>query len=374
MKKEPEKHKIDDTKLTEAGEWVLEMHSDSTLTKPVDRLKDWLSQDPINESKLDLVNSVWNCLDELKDDPLTVQTIEKSMARERVVSKESWFKKLNMRFPRIRYAAVAVTVLLTIGAILLTGSNVSVDERFRTATGEQKKILLSDGSTIHLDTNTIVTTSYSKILRHIELDMGQALFSVAHEPDRPFIVTSGQITVRAIGTEFNVYKRKEGKVYIAVSKGCVQVSREAEAAPPMNVVSLSKEVPPPSTVTQKHATASPPVRRHLYSEIVRSGQEIVVDEQETDFDVKPADTSRISAWKDGRLDFEDMLLPDVIDELNRYLTQKFVIVDERLTDVTISLYFKISNQKDFIHTLAKVLPITYHITADGRVEISKKEV
>lgn len=74
----------------------------------------------------------------------------------------------------------------------------------------------------------------------------------------------------------------------------------------------------------------------------------------------------------GRLDFQNALLKEMIDELNRYVETPIVIGDPELKEVSISLFFKIKDRKDFLSTLEKVIPVTSGLTPDGRIVISRK--
>jgi len=82
--------------------------------------------------------------------------------------------------------------------------------------------VLTDGSVIHVNTQSEVAIRFTENLRTVELFRGEALFEVVHNPNRPFRVVAGDTVTEAIGTTFNVYKTKT-QTTIAVIEGKVAV-------------------------------------------------------------------------------------------------------------------------------------------------------
>src|SRR5207253_8316893 len=92
----------------------------------------------------------------------------------------------------------------------------------RTGIGERATASLADGSTVVLNTNSILEINYSKLRRDVRLVAGQVLFKVAHDTARPFVVAAASHAVVAVGTEFEV--RLDGeKVRVALLQGRVRV-------------------------------------------------------------------------------------------------------------------------------------------------------
>jgi transmembrane sensor len=116
---------------------------------------------------------------------------------------------------------------------------------------------LEDGSIVELNRGAELRVSFSTGERHIELSRGEAHFQVAKDPNRPFTVRAGTVTVRAIGTAFNV-QRRTASVDVLVTEGTVDVrtpkpahpgEREAVEAARVEaghrcVVSLASDSPP----------------------------------------------------------------------------------------------------------------------------------
>jgi len=361
-----------DISLTQAGEWLLDMKCSAVSPEALEEFNTWMSEDDTHPDRMDLVESVWNALDVLEDDPVTVKAVQESIEKEQRGSKRRWLDRLHLNLPTFRYAAAAAVTVLVIGALWLTRSGTPLPVDHRTAIGEQRMIYLADGSTAHLDTQTAVSIWYDGNLRRVELIEGQALFSVAHETERPFVVTVGNAAVRALGTEFNVRKKDNGKIAVAVASGRVQVGRKAQIlrddSREGTLGSIPDTVADPESEgeTAGSQPAEPP---RLAMEVVEQGEQLLFDASETAHEVKTVEVHRISAWQEGRLDFQNAPLSEVIGELNRYVETPMVIGDPDLGDMTISLFFKIKDRKDFLNTLEKVIPITYRATSDGRIII-----
>src|SRR5207244_12734060 len=110
--------------------------------------------------------------------------------------------------------ATAALVLIAFTGISLTypgfmgntGDTVAGRDQItlRTGIGERATASLEDGSTVVLNTNSVLEINYSKLRRDVKLIAGQVLFKVAHDTARPFIVAAANHEVVAVGTEFEV--------------------------------------------------------------------------------------------------------------------------------------------------------------------------
>jgi transmembrane sensor len=93
---------------------------------------------------------------------------------------------------------------------------------YTTDVGEQHLITLGDGSVVELNAQSKIRIRYHSREREVDLLRGQALFNVAHDATRPFIVYTAGSQVRAIGTQFDVY-RKPAETRVSVIEGTVAV-------------------------------------------------------------------------------------------------------------------------------------------------------
>lgn len=195
--------------------------------------------------------------------------------------------------------AVAAVLICVIGVSSwwwLTEANAYV-----TKVGEQRSSKLADGSFIYLNTDSKVEVNFSDKARSVRLVRGEALFVVERDSARPFTVTAGDVTVRAIGTQFNVRRRTDG-ADVAVVEGAVQVTaldepRKLAAGEEANIV--------------KGRIA--PAENRPVAEAV--------------------------AWRQRRLVFHDSRLADVAEEFNRYNRTKIRIEGDAARDIQLSGIF-----------------------------------
>jgi transmembrane sensor len=154
---------------------------------------------------------------------------------------------------------------------------------YRTVVGQQSVSRLDDGSIVNLNTQSRVKVTFSEKRRLVDLD-GEALFTVAKDPARPFLVRTRTATIRALGTQFNVYEQ-DGQTRVAVLEGAVQVAPVAQSQ------------------TEAVALAAGESARvsagHVEKELVR-------------------DVEAQIAWQHQKLVFEDARLEEVAAEFNRY--------------------------------------------------------
>src|ERR1700722_18020756 len=128
---------------------------------------------------------------------------------------------------RMRFFAVAATVLLAIGFITYLALS-PTGERYSTPIGGIASVPLADGSHITLNTATQVHVELTPQERRIRLDDGEAFFEVAHDASRPFVVQVGNKRVIAVGTKFSV-RRVGDDIRVVVTEGKVRVDSGSAA-------------------------------------------------------------------------------------------------------------------------------------------------
>ncbi|PCJ33169.1 MAG: hypothetical protein COA90_00620 [Gammaproteobacteria bacterium] len=162
---------------------------------------------------------------------------------------------------------------------------------YRTHYGEQAEYTLDDGTVLSLNWDSEVAVSYTEKLRHISLIKGEAIFTVAKNPDRPFIVDVDNIHAKAVGTEFSVHN-KGHYADIAVTEGIVEVS----------VDSLAKND----------------------SVLLKKNQRVIAHSYQLGR-VQASSINEIKAWQSGMLVFNNHPLSEVLAEFNRYTAYNIVM-------------------------------------------------
>jgi transmembrane sensor len=239
--------------------------------------------------------------------------------------------------PRARrdvHWVAAAAIVAAIGLVLTIVYLQLRPQQYATAVGEQRDVLLTDGSRVTLNTDTALTVRYTSAERRIELARGEAIFSVKHDPQRPFDVVAGAMLTRALGTQFNVDVRQD-TIKVSVIEGVVRIS----------------------TVTD--ATAAIAALTNGRAAELRRGDRRIVE--------GAANLNRIHAWRARRLEFSDTPLPEALEEFNRYSTAHVVIGTADLDAVRVSGVFSIGDTEAFLFSLREALGVRTLQTGDGIV-------
>ncbi|MEP7246221.1 MAG: FecR domain-containing protein [Gammaproteobacteria bacterium] len=231
-----------------------------------------------------------------------------------------------------RIAAAAAIALVALGSWLY---GVFSPERFRTALGEQRSVVLNDGSVVTLNTSSSIEVRLTRGHRIVRLLAGEALFQVAHDAARPFDVTAGETTVRAVGTQFNV-DRRVGGTTVTVVEGRVAVftpdpSQDGEA----------EKLP---LAAGEQLTVAPRIKPHTAR----------------------ADAAAATAWTQRKLVFDHRPLGEVAGEFNRYNRQSIEIQGGELRSQEITGVFATNDPESFITFLAQLPELSIEHDADRR--------
>jgi transmembrane sensor len=182
-----------------------------------------------------------------------------------------------------------------------------------------RRLRLSDGSFITLDTESSVTVRMTDGERRILLTKGRARFEVAHEATRPFIVSAGDGEVVATGTVFDV-SLASGHPCVSLLKGSVEVRRRPAGSPEQPMV---VRLVPGQSITLDGASPAP--------------QRAPVAD---------------SAWASGMLVFEDAPLSQVLATANRYSRRIVSIEDPALGSLVVTGTFRADRPDELAATLA----------------------
>ncbi|HEY2011417.1 MAG TPA: FecR domain-containing protein [Rhizomicrobium sp.] len=208
-------------------------------------------------------------------------------------------------------------------------------ESYSTSIGETKEVVLSDGSLVTLNTNSQILVDYSKARRQIRLVQGEALFDVAKNKKRPFIVIAGDTQVRAVGTSFTVRLLPQQPVQILVREGVVEIKRpQVPQAPAVRLAANTLAMAPAEAPISTEPVAEPQVTRDL-------------------------------AWREGRIAFDNETLANAAREFARYSDVQ-IRVPAELENQTITGLFVSNDPVGFARAAA--------ISLNLHVEVSNREV
>jgi transmembrane sensor len=252
---------------------------------------------------------------------------------------------------RIKALALAASaVLVALGAWIYVQRNV-----YSTGVGEQRLITLDDGSSLELNARSRLKVKFSKSERNVELLDGQALFRVAKDALRPFVVLSGDTRIRAVGTQFDVYKKQAGTT-VTVLEGRVAVT-----STPANSNGGGGESTDLHSVGNA-ADRGPPELKEL---LLDAGEQATVTAAAIKRPLHP-DLDAATAWREHRLVFSATPLSEVADEFNRYNERQIVVRNESAAPFEVSGAFSMTDLPALLHFL--------HAQSNVHIEEDKRQV
>ena len=214
------------------------------------------------------------------------------------------------------------------------------ERSYETGIGETKVVPLEDGSLVTLNTQSKITVAYSPERRDINLVNGEALFDVAKDKERPFVVLAGGTQVRAVGTSFTVKLVPNEPVQVLVREGVVEVKRpDVPTAPSMRIAAGSQALAPDN---------APIVAASL----------------------TPSEVDKVLAWRIGRIVFEGETLHKAVADFARYSDTRIIIDDPAVSNMTITGLFVSNDPIGFAKAVAQSLNLHARVSA-GEVHLSR---
>lgn len=304
----------------EALRWFVRLHSGDCTGPDRRAFNEWLASRETHRLEYQRVVSLWTDMDGLKREPFP------ELDHARLSGRSVAMARL--------YASGVMAAILTaliVGAWWWTTLRVVATE-YRTAKGEQRTVVLPDGSTIAMNTDTALSVQLSGSRRTVVLREGEALFTVAHDAGAPFEVLAGGGRARDIGTQFAVHKQA-GRVDVSVLEGLVEV--------------------------EAHAGRKPDGRSSASSDrrVLAKGEGLWYTDDGRLGAIEPVDANIVMAWVHGKLIFESRPLAGVLREISRYRAGEIRLIDENLGALNVSGVFDVHDLEGFFRALEKTLPV-----------------
>jgi transmembrane sensor len=268
------------------------------------------------------------------------------------------------RFRRGRLAAIAASIVFAVAAAGILSLQTLRVPTYATAIGEQRSLALTDGSTVELNSRSKIAVRYSPQGRLVELLQGQALFRVAKDATRPFIVKTGATLVRAVGTEFDVYRKRDGTVVTVVEGRVAILTDHSIALPEHGVPATAVDAPHQSNL--EFPTIAP---GQIGNILVAAGEQLTVTPKVIQIAEHP-NIASATAWTQRQLIFESASLADVADEFNRYNDRQLIVGDPRLEAFHVSGVFSSTDPASLIRFL-RARPELRVIETESQIRIEK---
>lgn len=320
---------------TEAAARFARLHGDELSEADLASHEAWLAADPSHRLAFERVERTWLMLSDFAAAPEISQRLAAIPAAAPPANATRQHRPRRLRW--LAACAAAMTAVV-IGWRLLVPAP-PAEQNYASAVGEQRSITLEDGTQLELDTGTRVRVRYSSQQRRITLEQGRAFFKVARDSARPLTVETAQGSVRAVGTQFEVYRRADA-LDVTLFEGKVQLR---PAAADDNSAAL--------------ATLLPGQRAHM-----AAGQRL---------QLQSFQGGTAPAWLQGQLVFTDLPLRAAVEEFNRYGGTPLRVSDAALGDLRVSGVFRSNDSTGFIEALGALHGISAHANAAGETELRR---
>lgn len=295
-----------DPARSQAIDWLMRLRTEDCTETERHAFNNWLQENISHRQAYEALQAQWQWMEQFQDASFPARD---AALRYRGRSTRRFFKY-----------AVAASLLLTLGVTAFMPNGwVGIPHTYIAGKGERQTVVLADGSSIELNTESEVRVHFNRWRRSVEMIKGEAFFTVSHDAERPFDVRAGSGRIRDIGTAFEVYIKPE-LVLVAVQEGIVEVQTSA-------------------------------ARR------LSAGQQLAFSGNGEFQSVSDQDVAGLTAWRQGNIVFRDRPLADVLAEIGRYHDARIRLQHEALGKLRVSGIFHTSELDNTLNAIAAILPV-----------------
>ena len=291
---------LPDAVLGEATDWFLKMRDRPDCLETRAAFQQWLSASEENAAAWCQVEKAWALLGETR--PAHAADWETAATGTAAVvpfaAKRPEPRRKRLAGAALLAAAACAVAFLAGPALLL---HLRADEV--TASGESRRIVLADGTTVDMSGGTAFAVTIANHKRHIELLKGEAFFDVAHDADRPFTIDADGVTVTVLGTAFDV-QTGEHETTVELARGSVAISYDGES------------------------------QRSTFE--LSPGETAAIDRETGTATRGTADIEEMGAWRSGKLFIDDVTIASAIERIQRSHPAWITIADGTLGSLRVT--------------------------------------
>ncbi|MEP9357525.1 FecR domain-containing protein [Sphingomonas sp. KR3-1] len=304
-----------------AAQFVARMDSGNWTDADEALLQAWLAEDPMRQGLLLQMQAQWLAL--------------APTAAEADLPFEEDAEEASLRWARRGVLGGLVAASAAAAFVGLRWSGAPAE--YATRLGEIRRLPLSDGSVMTINSGSNLTVAMAKQARQVELTQGEAWFEVAKDAHRPFVVAAGNVRVRAVGTAFSVRRRETG-VEVQVTEGVVETWSDGDQSLHMRLVAGDRAMISAHAVVDYETGISSSVDRAL-------------------------------AWRSGMIDLNGRTLAAAAEEFNRYNPRQIIIADPRIAREEFDGLFRINDPEGFAEAVKASLGVSVDLSEPGLIRI-----
>jgi transmembrane sensor len=286
---------------SEATDWLVLQTAGGLDSRAESAFETWIGRSAQHRAVYDELRRTWDSLEVLQSNPGDL------LRHTALLHRRAQIIRRPRRLAAALTALAATLLLVALGATIWLGDLATLMlADHRSAPGELRSVTLADGSHVDLGPASAIRVQFSATERRIELLNGSAFFHAVPQAlagGRPFVVETGRLSARALGTRFAV-ERLADRDTVAVAEHDVEVTLRGLDRAQSAVLSSGQ------TLRYRHGAALG---------VVGS-----------------IDPREIAAWRSGNLVFYQAPLGEVVAELNRYRRSRIAIMDDELAARVVS--------------------------------------
>ncbi|WDU60421.1 FecR family protein [Pseudomonas poae] len=313
---------MDSRTRDEAAHWFVRLQDADVSSAEREQFDAWRTEQPEHQYEFDVLQGMWTATDLVPK------------ARLQALCEAPAERPQRRAVLRYAVAASVVAVALGLGLFSGLGQPKPYTAEFSTRLGEHRQVALPDGSVMDLNSRSRVAVRYEKDRRGVELKQGEAMFSVEHDTRRPFVVAAGAGQVTVTGTRFDV-RRDDDQTRVVVEAGTVKVQGRS----PDELVTLT------------------------------AGRGTHVDSQGLVAAAYAVNAEELTAWRTGKLVFNNASLGEVAREVSRYREQPLRVSTPAVGNLRLTSVFKANDTDALLKALPHILPVALRTLPDGSQEI-----
>lgn len=311
-----------------AAWWFARVHSGNFTTAEQRMFRQWRQADSRHEQEYRALDEVWQATQMIPADEL--RSLLSAPARSAPL----------MARRRLLITGGAICSTVMAGGVVAAAWWPTTPEqqtRYATGRGELRSASLADGSRIQINTDTVAVVEYFKQRRTVQLMSGEIMLQTLADSARPFIVATAIGQISADAASFNV-RNDDAQVRLAVESGSAEISTGPWWRRQRAIVAAG------TSTSMRAGTLTAPTR---------------------------IDVGAATAWRYGKLVFNDQPLDHIVREMSRYLPQPIRITDSRLNHLRMAGVFNLKDSAAFLTALRRIAPITVTQRPDGGVDIAQ---
>ncbi len=330
--------RISDRVRHEAAVWIARLHAPDRTAEVEDGLRRWLGESQVHRHAFELANELWDTAGRIPD-----QAVPRVMR---------WPAEASLRLHPVRTPRRRLPVWVAAAAMLMVAVGVmgwlQQDRVVRTGVGEQRTVTLEDGSRVSLNTATRLSLHFDAGVRRVRLQSGEALFEVARDAGRPFVVEAADRQVRALGTAF-IVRRDAGRLAVTLMEGKVEVA-------PLRAASDSAVARLPRTQSGERSQTPDTVQvlaDTAAAVILAPGERLLLADAATRATVDQPRLEPLMAWQRGLVALDYTPLSEAVAEMNRYSEIELVVAGTHTGEAKVSGVFRAGDSLSFAQAIAK---------------------